>query len=97
MPHTSNVRDTLVEEILERTVPNVINTILRAEEVYQDLLEAYQYAGGTAAGFAELIFNQSAGATTTEQQTKAADYIAAAQALHSLYTSADFAALRRVS
>lgn len=101
MPHSSALRDVDVQEILEAATRSMLTALLRSEEAYQDLLEAYQYSGILAGGaassntFSQLIFNTT---TPTQQQVDiAGDYIAAATALHSIYTGADLAALRRVS
>lgn len=95
MPHSSALRNEDVQKILEDATRTMLTALLRAEEAYQDLLEAYQYAGGTDDAFAQLIFNTAT--PTTEQQAIAGDYIAAAQELHARYNTANLGALRRVS
>lgn len=123
--HTSEkrwreVRDPVTGQIYEgiseraaQIARDLVTTLTLVEEGYQELLEIYQYAGGTDTLLAELLFKEDIAARpspdnvpNTEEIAKCTDLIAAMQAAHQLYqcgtnvatTQADrFALLRRMS
>ena len=123
--HTSEkrwreVRDPVTGQVYEGISPraaaicaDIVSALWRMEEGYQELLEIYQYAGGTDSAMASLLFKEDIEARTspdnvpsTEELAKVADLVAAMQAAHQLYqcannvatTQADrMALLRRMS
>lgn len=92
---------------------DIVQALWMMEEGYQELLEIYQYAGGTDALLAELLFKEDIAGrdspdnvASTEEIAKVTDLVAAMQAAHQLYqcanniatTQADrMALLRRMS
>ncbi len=96
MAHTSEKRWTGLSADAGTQCSSVLDALLRAEEVYQQMQEVYVYAGGTDTALAELLFREEiaalpspdTGTPTTEMIAKASDLIAAMQALHQLYQAA---------
>lgn len=56
MAHTSEKRWNSVVRDAVSACTEAVNSLLAAENHYQDLVEMYQYAGGTAQGVADLLF-----------------------------------------
>lgn len=106
----------IYEGISERAASicaDIVRALWQMEEGYQELLEIYQYAGGTDTLMAELLFKEDIESRSSpenvpsaEELAKVADLVAALQAAHQLYqcannvatTQADrMALLRRMS
>ena len=103
MPHSSEVTWANFSRKVEVLSDDVLTTIERAENVYQDMLEVFQFAGGTDQLFADLLFD---GIAPTADLEKAQDLKAAMVSIHDLFqamqgttiTANDIAAdLRRMS
>lgn len=93
--HTSELRWADVAQTASEVAGGLVEQIQRGEEKYQELLEAYAYAGGTDAGFAELLFDTQ---TPDQAQTdQARDVRLAMVAAHDAFVALDFGALRRMS
>ena len=96
MAHTSEKR---WQEVSDRatSVANEMMTILNyAEEQYQQMLEIYTYAGGTATLLAELLFKEDIEArpspdnvVSQEEIDKATDLINSMTSAHELYQAAN--------
>lgn len=103
MPHSSNLLWKDIEQIVSGISRTMLRELILGEEAYQDLLEAYQYAGGTDQAFANLLFNTTADAGQVAQVTDARQALVAVHRLYELMTNnavaqADYAAdLRRMS
>jgi hypothetical protein len=98
--HSSETRWAQAANDVATVAAELVYTINRAEEKYQELLEVYGYAGGTTTGFAELLFYGTMDASntpTTEEVNKATDLRDAMVAAHNVTTTVDLAALRRMS
>lgn len=89
-----------VSEIVKTSCIMALDSLSQAEIMYQDMLELYQYAGGTAQLLADQLFYEdwsvresdpigNPGVLDTEanaaEVAKTTDLIAAATALHELY------------
>lgn len=98
--HTSEKRWEDVSTRASNEVTTLINVITQAEEQYQQMLEIYNYAGGTAISLAELLFKEDIAARTSpdnvasqEEIDKATDLINAMTAAHQLYQAANNVAI----
>ena len=93
-----------VSEIVKTSAIGVIDSLSQAETMYQDMLELYTYAGGTAQLLADQLFYEdwvtresdpigNPGVLDTQANTvevaKTTDLIAAATSLHELYQAAN--------
>lgn len=86
--HTSEIRWSEAANAVSSVSEGVLEQLLRSEEKYAELIEAYVYAGGTDALFAELLFYGTTGGAnvpSTEEEDKAADLRLAMVAVHQLY------------
>jgi hypothetical protein len=98
--HTSELRWPAVQQNVSDVAVDLIGAIQRGEERYQELLEAYNYAGATATGFAELLFygtTDGSNIPSAGEIERAGDIRDAMVAAHAVFTGVDFAALRRMS
>ena len=96
MAHTSEKRWAGVSGQASVEAVQVLETLNRAEEAYQQMQEIYVYAGGTAADLAELLFKEEIAArsspdnvASTEEIDKATDLVNAMTAAHQLYQAAN--------
>lgn len=104
MAHSSDARWDEISKRVAAVAAGVVSVLQNAEEEYQELLEIYQYVGGTDTLFAGQLFETSTPAQI--QIDKAADLRKAMVAAHELYqcmsntavsTSNRAADLRRMS
>lgn len=96
MAHSSELRWQGAADAVASQAFQTLRALNDAEQTYQDLLEAYTYAGGTDQAFADLLFQEVNGnpdpiadTATAEQVALVADLSLAIQALHELYQAAD--------
>lgn len=83
MPHSALLTWQETEDNVENVCKQVLTVLDRAEALYQDLLEAYSYNGGTDVEMAKTLF-----ATDTPspvQQQMVTDLRLTSQALHQVY------------
>ena len=91
MAHTSEIRWNDIAQLVSSSSEEGLKVLSNAEELYQDLLEVWTYAGGTDALAAELLFKEeieargSGASATQEEIDKVADLKAAMTSLHELY------------
>jgi hypothetical protein len=93
-----------ISNLLQSASENVITALTNAETLYKELLELYQYCGGTAQGLADQLFYEdwsvresdpigNPGVFDTQANAleveKAQAAIDAATAMHELYQAAD--------
>lgn len=103
MPHSANLLWKDVESLVGSVSRSLLRELILGEEAYNDLLEAYMYAGGTDQAFADLLFNTTATAAQVEQVADARQALVAVHRLYLLLTNnavtqEDYAAdLRRMS
>jgi hypothetical protein len=107
MAHSSKLLYDEAEQMVADRAQQTLRALQDAEEVYQDLLEVFQYSGGTDQLFADQLFQDvQAPPAPADQVAMVADLRAAIVALHELYqamtnvavTTADREAdLRRMS
>lgn len=111
MAHSSEARWGVVAADIAKRCGDMVRALEQSESLYQDLLEVYQYAGGTDQGLADLLFKPEIAArgdaqANSDEVAKVADLRLATVALHELYEAADnvavsqddrFSALRRMS
>lgn len=96
--HTSELRWSEVGATVSNVAEGLIEVVNRAEERYQELLEAYQFAGGTDEAFADLLFRDAGVSPVTQEMVdRARDVRLAMVAAHDAFVALDFAALRRMS
>ena len=110
MAHSSETRWSEASTKIAEAAYSVLQGLDNAENVYAELLEVYDYAGGTDQLCADLLFKDENAAAdppvataTAEQVAKVADLREAITALHQLYlalnsgtvAAADRAALLR--
>lgn len=95
--HTSELRWADVAQVASEVAQGLVEQIQRAEERYQELLEAYNFSGTPPSDttFAELLFETST--PTQAQIDMARDVRLAMVAAHDAYVALDFGALRRMS
>lgn len=86
MAHSSELRWQGAADAVASQANQILKALVDAEQTYQDLLEAYTYAGSTDQLFADLLVD---GTATTEEVAKATDLRLAIQAMHDLYLAAD--------
>ena len=99
----NNDSGTGVSGIVRSSVITVLDSLTNAETMYQDMLELYQYVGGTAQLLADQLFYEdwvtresdpigNPGVLDTEANTvevaKATDLINAVTAMHEIYGAA---------
>lgn len=96
MAHTSEKRWSGLSGDAGVQCHSVLQAIQEAEEVYQQMLEVYNYAGGTDTDLAELIFKEDIAGRqspdnvpSAEEIAKASDLIAAMTALHQIFQAAN--------
>ena len=96
MAHSSELRWQGAADAVASQAFQTLRALNDAEQTYQDLLEAYNYAGGTDQLFADLLYAdvieseaRNPAEATTEEVAKVADLRQAIQALHELYQAAD--------
>lgn len=111
MAHSSDLRWEQAANQVSARAAQTLAELREAEEVYQELLEAYNFAGGTDQLFADQLFvneilARSETTANAEEVSKVTDLRLAITALHQLYqcltnvavTQADRATnLRRMS
>lgn len=99
MPYSRNHTEKTFEEALQIITRQVLNIGAKAEEAYADLLETYNFAGGTSSALAALLYNTSEGSLTADQSAFGSDALAAGQALNAIVTAiqTNADALRRFS
>lgn len=104
MAHSSDAKWEEIAARVSSVAGGIVSVLQNAEEEYQELLEIYQYAGGTDTLFAAQLFETPTPATI--QIVKATDLRKAMVAAHELYqcmsntavsTSNRAADLRRMS
>ncbi len=110
MAHSSELRWTGAQASIADASRTTLNALNTAEEVYQELNEVYQYAGGTDQLVADQLFldiitseARNPAVANSEEVARVTDLKAAIQALHQLWqtmtnvavTQADRAALLR--
>lgn len=100
MSHTSEKRWAGVSDRASSEAVQLVETLNRVEEAYQQMQEIYTYAGGTAADLAELLFKEEIAARSspdnvanTEEIAKATDLVNAMTAAHQLYQAANNVAI----
>lgn len=96
MAYASEKRWLGVSSRVTAAVVNLINNLNFVEEEYQQLLQVFTYAGGTAAGLAELLFKEDIAfrpspdnVANAEEIAMAQDLIDAMTAAHQLYQAAN--------
>lgn len=100
MAHSSELRWGQASAKASQIAKDLVDTILASEESYQELLEAFNYAGATDIGFAELLFRGTTGGVSVPSVVEiamAADLRAAMAEAHSIFLAMDPAPLRRMS
>jgi len=104
MPHDSEQRWEEVSREIARQSGLILSVVTEAEEVYQDLVELFQFAGGTDQLLADLLYVASP--ASAGQVATVTDARAAMSAIHNLYQALDnvavsasdrFTDLRRMS
>lgn len=92
MSHSSQLRWQNAAQDVTTSAAQTLRAIVDAEEIYQDLLEAYNYAGGSDQAFADLLFQDDNGnpdpitdTATAAQVAIVTDLRLAIQSLHELY------------
>lgn len=63
--HTSELRWDNVKAIVSQSADQVKKALIEGEDQYQEMLELYQYAGGTAQGLADQLFAEQWQSRTT--------------------------------
>lgn len=91
MAHSSEIRWVDASNRVSQASSDLLRAILNSEELYQELLETYQFAGGSDELLAQLLFNGTYGSPigspgpTQEQIDMATDLRLAMVAAHELY------------
>ena len=110
---TDDARVVGVSEVASEVAKDLVIVLTTVEERYLELLEVFNYAGGTNTDLAELLFKEEIAARSSPDNVASADEIAkvndlvdAMTSAHELYQAANniavttkdrFAALRRMS
>lgn len=94
MSHTSEKRWLEVSNSVSAHALETINALNSSRELFQQLFEAWDFAGGTAAGFASLLFKEAVSARdpaepTTAEIAMAQDLANAVIALNNLWEYAN--------
>ena len=94
MAHSSELRWSDAAQEVGTIAAQTLSSLNTAEEIYQELFEAYTYAGGTDQAFADMLFQDINGiveptpitdTASAAQVSLVADLRVAIQALHTLY------------
>lgn len=83
MAHSSESTWASAADAVSLSALSVITELNRAEETYRDLLEVYNYAGGTDQGLANLLFGVDP--APPEMVSKVTDLRLAITAMHELW------------
>ena len=110
---TDDARVVGISEVASEVAKDLVVVLTTVEERYLELLEVFNYAGGTNADLAELLFTEEIAArsspdnvASTEEIAKVTDLVNAMTSAHELYQAANnvavttedrFGALRRMS
>lgn len=83
-----------ISEVVSEISNNLVVTLLDVEEKYLELLEIYNYAGGTTTDLANLLFKEDIEAraesvANAEEIAKATDLVAAVTAAHEVFQCAN--------
>jgi hypothetical protein len=94
MPHSSEVRwDQAVQQVGDAAF-GLLTSLQASEAIYQELLEVYNYAGGTDQLAANLLFNGDVTVVAVASDvSKLTDLKSAIQAMHDLWLALDNTAL----
>ena len=88
MPHTRFIQWSDIATPVAGYAGGIKKQLIEAEELYQELLELWNFAGGTTQSVADQLFEETNGIgnpATPEQVAMVGDLQAAALALHQLY------------
>jgi len=89
MAHTSEKRWNNINNTVGDLSSSLIDYLNKSEEIYQQLLELWSFAGGTDQAVADLLFQDTDIPATAEQVVMAQDAKAAVTSLHELWQAAN--------